>query len=98
MRKLFNACGGIGLLCGFLCAGAEDFTHLVVLAAISVGLIIIGMGGIRYMENKDYYCQICGERVLEVVYVANDGEVLGCENCAQIKEPHEMVKYETDRA
>lgn len=45
-------------------------------------------------EYKPYYCPICGEEVLEAVYVSNDGEVIGCENCAQIKEPHEMFDDE----
>ena len=43
-----------------------------------------------------YYCPICGEEVYESVYVANAGDVLGCENCAQIKEPDEMIKNEID--
>ena len=42
-------------------------------------------------ESRTYYCPICGEEVYETVFVANDGEVLGCENCAQIKEPCDML-------
>ena len=41
-----------------------------------------------------YFCPVCGEEVLESVFVANDGEVLGCDNCAQIKEPNEMLEDE----
>jgi uncharacterized OB-fold protein len=43
-----------------------------------------------------YYCPICGEEVYEVVYVNNEGEILGCENCAQIKEPFEVLENEAD--
>lgn len=50
-----------------------------------------------WCENEpQYFCPICGEEVYESVYVTNDGDVLGCENCAQIKEPHEMIENETD--
>ena len=42
--------------------------------------------------SPSYYCPICGEEVYETVFVANDGEVIGCENCAQIKEPRDMLK------
>ena len=98
MKKLFNACCIIGLLLALVCCGNEDLTVVIITGAISTGLIIIGLGGKTIMERKEYYCPICGERVLEVVYVANDGEVLGCENCAQIKEPLEMLRYEADRA
>lgn len=44
--------------------------------------------------DPHYYCPICGEEVYETVFVSNDGEVIGCENCAQIKEPFEMLKNE----
>ena len=43
-----------------------------------------------------YYCPICGEEVYETVFVSNSGDVIGCENCAQIKEPHEVLNDETD--
>ena len=43
-----------------------------------------------------YYCPICGEEVYETVFVNNDGEIIGCENCAEIKEPYEVLEYETD--
>ena len=36
-----------------------------------------------------YYCPVCGEEVYETVFVS-EGEIIGCENCAEIKEPHEM--------
>ena len=44
-----------------------------------------------------YFCPVCGEEVFEAVYVANDGDILGCDNCAHIKEPHEVLEDETDR-
>ena len=44
-----------------------------------------------------YYCPICGEEVLEAVFVDNSGNVLGCDNCAQIKEPHEVLENEADK-
>lgn len=43
-----------------------------------------------------YYCPICDAEVFETVFVNDEGEVIGCENCAQIKEPHEVLKNETD--
>lgn len=43
-----------------------------------------------------YYCPICFEKVTETVFVDNDGEVVGCENCVEIKEPHEVLENETD--
>lgn len=43
-----------------------------------------------------YYCPICDEEVYETVFVDNDGNILGCENCAQIKEPHEVLENEID--
>ena len=43
-----------------------------------------------------YFCPVCGEEVYEAVYVANDGTVLGCDNCAQIKDPHEVIEDETN--
>lgn len=43
-----------------------------------------------------YYCPICNEEVYETVFVNDDGEVIGCENCAEIKEPHEVLKNEAE--
>ena len=37
-----------------------------------------------------YYCPICGDEILYTVYVANDGTVIGCENCAKEKDPSEV--------
>lgn len=97
MKKLFNACCVIGLLLTVCAVGTEELITIIICGATGTALIAIGLGGRSYMEKKDYYCPVCGERVLEVVYVTNDGEVLGCENCGQIKEPWEMLKYEADR-
>lgn len=46
--------------------------------------------------SPHYYCPICGEEVYETVFVANDGEIIGCENCAATKEPHEVLENEAD--
>lgn len=43
-----------------------------------------------------YYCPVCSKEVYETVFVANDGEVIGCENCIQIKEPYEVLENEAD--
>ncbi len=48
-------------------------------------------------ETPTYICPVCGEEVFETVFVSNDGEVLGCDNCAQIKEPYEMAEAERQR-
>ena len=53
-------------------------------------------GCMRCKPNSHYYCPVCGEEVYEVVYVSNEGEVIGCENCAQIKEPFEVLENEAD--
>ena len=45
-------------------------------------------------REKHYYCPVCGSKVYETVYVSNDGEVVGCDNCTQIKEPWEMIDDE----
>jgi hypothetical protein len=42
-------------------------------------------------EPEEYYCPICGERVFEIVYVSTDGDVVGCENCVNTKEPYEVL-------
>jgi predicted RNA-binding Zn-ribbon protein involved in translation (DUF1610 family) len=43
-----------------------------------------------------YYCPICGEEIYETVFVNNDGEIIGCENCVETKEPYEVFENETD--
>lgn len=43
-----------------------------------------------------YYCPVCDAEVYETVFVNNDGDVIGCEHCAEIKEPHEVLGNETD--
>jgi hypothetical protein len=60
-------------------------------------------GGIRECDGcgacqpeVHYYCPVCGEEVYETVFVNNDGEVIGCENCAEIKEPHELSRGEEE--
>lgn len=43
-----------------------------------------------------YYCPICGEEVWEAVFVDNGGAILGCDHCAEIKEPQEVFGDEAD--
>ena len=43
-----------------------------------------------------YYCPVCGGECFETVFVNNEGEVIGCEKCAEIKEPHEVLADETN--
>ena len=43
-------------------------------------------------EQQEYYCPICGEEVTETVYVSNDGEIVGCENCIIKKETWEVTQ------
>lgn len=43
-----------------------------------------------------YYCPICSEEIYETVFVNNDGEIIGCENCVETKEPYEVFENETD--
>jgi uncharacterized Zn finger protein len=45
--------------------------------------------------SPHYYCPVCGEEVYETVFVDNDDTVIGCENCAHIKEPYEVLEDET---
>jgi uncharacterized Zn finger protein len=47
-------------------------------------------------EEVHYYCPICGEEVYETIFVDNNRNVIGCENCAEIKEPHEVLENEAD--
>ena len=44
-------------------------------------------------SNEPYYCEICGEEVCEKVYVSINGDIVGCENCIEEKEPCDV--YET---
>lgn len=37
--------------------------------------------------DQHYYCSICGEEVTETVYISTNGDILGCENCVEQKEP-----------
>ena len=53
-------------------------------------------GCMECQPTPHYYCPICGDEVYETVFVDNSGNVIGCENCAEIKEPHEVLRDETD--
>ena len=46
--------------------------------------------------ERHYYCPICGKEIFETVYVDNDGDVVGCENCTVTKEPYEVFEDETE--
>lgn len=48
-------------------------------------------GCMSCQKEKEYYCPICGEEVNEAVYVDNNGNVIGCENCVETKEPWEVL-------
>ena len=43
--------------------------------------------------SEPYYCEVCGEEVSERVYVSINGDIVGCENCIEEKEPCDV--YET---
>lgn len=51
-------------------------------------------GCMECKEERDFYCPVCGCKVRETVFVSNSGEVVGCDNCAEIKEPWEMLENE----
>ena len=53
-------------------------------------------GCMNCKPNPHYYCPVCGKEVYDTVFVDNSGDVIGCENCAQIKEPYEVLDDETD--
>lgn len=42
--------------------------------------------------DDEYYCPVCGEWVEDVVYVDNNNEVIGCENCVTERKPREMLR------
>ena len=44
--------------------------------------------------DTHYYCPICGEEVFETLFVNTNGEVIGCENCAESKELYEVLEDE----
>jgi predicted amidophosphoribosyltransferase len=43
-------------------------------------------------EEKRYRCPVCGEEILEKVFVDYMGNVIGCENCAEEKDPWEFFE------
>lgn len=45
-------------------------------------------------EEPSYRCPICKHEVCETVFVNDEGVVIGCEHCAEIKEPHEVLSNE----
>lgn len=53
-------------------------------------------GCMECCPETHYYCPICGKEVYETVFVDNSGDVIGCKNCAETKEPHEVLRNETN--
>ena len=53
-------------------------------------------GCMKCNPDPHYYCPVCGEEDYEPVFGANDGTRLGCDNCAQRKDPHEVLENETN--
>lgn len=53
-------------------------------------------GCMKCRPEPHYYCPICRAEVYETVFVSNEGEIIGCEHCAEIKEPHEVLENEAD--
>ena len=47
-------------------------------------------------EQQAYYCPICSSKVTETVYVSDNGDVIGCENCVSTKEPWEVMEDEIE--
>ena len=41
-----------------------------------------------------YYCPICGEEVYDTVFITGSGDIVGCENCIELKEPYEVFDDE----
>ena len=52
-------------------------------------------GCMECQPEPDFYCPVCGKETYEAVFVSG-GEVIGCDNCVEIKEPHEVLKDETN--
>ena len=53
-------------------------------------------GCMECKPSPHYYCPICDQEVFDTVYIGEDGEVIGCENCVQTKEPYEVLENEAD--
>ena len=53
-----------------------------------------GCSACQNERERTYYCPICGEEIFETVFVSDDGEVIGCENCVKTKEPYEVFEDE----
>ena len=48
-------------------------------------------GCMECQKEDEYYCPVCGEQVYETLYISNDGDIVGCENCITTKEPNEVL-------
>ena len=47
-------------------------------------------------KEVHYYCPVCDAEVFETVYVDENKEVVGCENCVKEKEPYEVLEGEEE--
>ena len=54
------------------------------------------VGCMECQPDVHYYCPLCHREVFETVFVNSNGDVIGCEHCAEIKEPHEVLDGETE--
>ena len=52
-------------------------------------------GCMACQQDRTYYCPVCGDEVEENVFITLDGEVIGCENCVQAKDPEDILDGET---
>ena len=52
------------------------------------------VGCMACKPESHYYCPVCGEEVYDTVYVNTGGDIVGCENCTEIKEPYEVFDDE----
>lgn len=60
-------------------------------------------GGIRECDScgacqpdEHYYCPVCGKEAYESVFVDSGDNVIGCDRCVEIKEPHEILRGEEE--
>ena len=55
------------------------------------------LGNFSGLEMKgEKACPVCGEEVYDTVFVNDCGEIVGCENCIELKEPYEVFDDETN--
>ena len=47
--------------------------------------------GACFADIPQFICPVCGQVAYESVFVDRDGDIIGCDRCAEIKEPSEML-------